>query len=421
MGRARSRSPTLVVRSDRRSRSTGSPSRGRLVWGLAVTQTVSWGVLYYALPVLLVPMHDDLGWSRATIVGAFSVGIVISGFLAPLVGRRLDRSEPRLVITAGSLAAVVLVVGWSQVRSPVAFYAVWVGIGIVMAVVLYEAAFVVLIKRCAPDHNRSILTVTLTAGLASFIFQPLTSTLTTSYGWRTALLILAAVLGLVTVPVHWLVLAADPTAAPPNPALGTPRLRGMAELAEGRFWALTAAFSASAAASFTTVVLLVAYLTDQGWPIGRAALVTGVLGAMQLPGRLAFGPLASRLQGRTLAPLLFLLPGAGLALLLVARGGGLVWAAVTLLGIGQGASILLRPKLLVELYGADRIGVVSGVTAVPVTTIRALAPVAAFLLVASMGGYAVVFAGLMAFSAAAALLSRLALPAPPQLASAAHG
>jgi hypothetical protein len=30
---------------------------GGLVAVLAVTETVSWGVLYYALPVLLVPMR----------------------------------------------------------------------------------------------------------------------------------------------------------------------------------------------------------------------------------------------------------------------------------------------------------------------------------------------------------------------------
>lgn len=398
-----------MLRSDQRIRARRDSSRRRLVWGFAVTETVSWGVLYYALPVLLVPMHDDLGWSRATIVGAFSVGIVISGFLAPVIGRRLDRSEPRMVITSGSAAAVVLVLAWSQVRSPFAFYVVWVGIGIVMAVVLYEAAFIVLIKRCAPDHNRAILTVTLTAGLASFIFQPLTSTLATSYGWRTALLVLAAVLGLITVPVHWLVLAPVPKARPSGRDADGSRLRSMVELAEGRFWALTAAFTASAAASFTTVVLLVAYLTDQGWSIGRAAVVTGVLGAMQLPGRLAFGPVASRLHARTLAPLLFLVPGAGLGLLLVAQGGGLVWGAVVLLGVGQGAAILLRPKLLVELYGSERIGALSGVTAVPVTTIRALAPVGAFVLVAMTGSYTIVFTLLVVCSGLAALLSGLAL------------
>jgi hypothetical protein len=43
-------------------------------------------------------------------------------------------------MTLGSLAGVVLVVAWSQVHSVVALYSVWIGIGLVMATVLYEPA-----------------------------------------------------------------------------------------------------------------------------------------------------------------------------------------------------------------------------------------------------------------------------------------
>ena len=34
-----------------------------IVWTLAVTETVSWGILYYAFAVFLVPMQTELGWS----------------------------------------------------------------------------------------------------------------------------------------------------------------------------------------------------------------------------------------------------------------------------------------------------------------------------------------------------------------------
>jgi hypothetical protein len=40
---------------------------------LAVTETVSWGVLCYALPVLLVPMREDLGCSTAQLAGGLSL------------------------------------------------------------------------------------------------------------------------------------------------------------------------------------------------------------------------------------------------------------------------------------------------------------------------------------------------------------
>jgi hypothetical protein len=79
------------------------------------------------------------------------------------------------------------------------------------------------------------------------------------------------------------------------------------------------------------------------------------------------------------------------------------------LGTGQGAATLLRPILFVELYGTDRIGVLNGLAATPITLARALAPLAAALVVSAAGGYALTFVLLAAFSLAAALVARTAL------------
>lgn len=62
-----------------------------LVGTLGITETISWGVLYYAFSVFLTPMEADLGWSRAVTTGAFSLALVISGITAIPVGRWLDR------------------------------------------------------------------------------------------------------------------------------------------------------------------------------------------------------------------------------------------------------------------------------------------------------------------------------------------
>ena len=388
-----------------RPRPVRSPRR--LVWGLAVTQTVGWGVLFYALPVLIVPMQDDLGWSRSLIVGAFALAIVISGLLAPAVGRHLDRDRPRAMMTGGSLLGAVMVLAWSQVQHPVAFYAVWIVIGMAKAAVLYDAAFPVIIRRCAPAHTSALLTVTLAAGLASFVFQPLTSWLTAELGWRSALVVLAGIVGAVTVPIHWAVLAPGGE-APRDTARPHPRARP-SELRETRFWVLTAAFAAVTMTAFSAVVMLIAYLHDAGWTLSRAALAGGVLGAMQLPGRLAFSRVVGRVDNHTLAPALLVLPALGVLLLLASAGSWLVWPAVALLGVGQGAIILLRATVYVDLYGTERIGALNGASAVPVTVVRALAPFAASLLVARSGSYDLAFVLLAGLSLAGAAAARQAL------------
>jgi MFS family permease len=371
------------------------------VWGLAVSQTVSWGILYYAFAVLLVPMQRDLGWSRSVLVGGFTLAIVISGILAPAVGRRLDSGGPRQVMVGGSVIATAMVVAWSRVGTPVAYYLAWAGIGIAMALVLYEPAFTVLAKRCAPRARRAITTVTLVAGLASFVFQPLTSTLASGYGWRTTLLVLAAVVGVVTIPIHATVLVSGEV----SPGAPRPRRRSNerpAEVNDGRFWLITSAFAGAAVASYATAVLLVAFLADHGWSLGRAALAAGILGAMQLPGRLLFGPLTERFSAAHLASALLAAPAVGILTLLASGGGTWVWPAVSALGLAQGTTTLLRATLFVDLYGTERIGALNGLSATWVILARALGPLGASVLISWTGGYGPTFAVLAALAGASA-------------------
>lgn len=370
------------------------------VAGVAAGQLVSWGVLYYAFSVLLVPMQQDLGWSRTVLVGGFTAAVVISGLLAPAVGRRLDHGSPRLVMGAGSVAAVIVVAVWSRAASVPVYYAAWLAMGVAMALVLYEPAFTVVAKRYAPRHHRPLTAVTLVAGTSSLAFQPLTSALAAAHGWRDALLVLAGLLAMVTLPVHLGLLPGADRGPATRPTGGA----GRRPPTDARFWTLTAGFAGASVTSFGTSVLLVAHLVDHNWTLGQAAVAGGILGLMQLPGRLLLGPLHDRVGRRALTRLVLGLPGLGVVLLLTSGGGPLVWAAVAVLGMTQGLNTLLRVTLLVDLYGTDRFGALNGVSATPVVVARALAPLGAAFLVGATGGYAVPFLLLAGVAGLAAYL-----------------
>ena len=79
-----------------------------LVFTLALTETTSWGILYYAFTVFLTPMQAELGWSRADLTGAFSMALLLAGLAGIPVGHWLDRHGPRLLMTLGSCAASLL-------------------------------------------------------------------------------------------------------------------------------------------------------------------------------------------------------------------------------------------------------------------------------------------------------------------------
>jgi len=78
-------------------------------------------------------------------------------------------------MSAASVAGVLLIVAWSAVRDLAAFYAIWAGLGLVMAALLYEAAFTVVTKWFVARRRAALTAVTLLAGFASFIFLPLSN------------------------------------------------------------------------------------------------------------------------------------------------------------------------------------------------------------------------------------------------------
>ena len=177
--------------------------RGRALAALCVTEIVSWGTLYYAFPVLLGPISADTGWSATATVGAFSTGAVVSAGTGIVVGRLIDAHGPRPVMTTGSVLGVARAAGGGG-RAVAAAGSTWRG-------------------RSAgwPRRRRSIrrrsprspagtarrgcaplTTVTLVAGFASTVFAPLTAALVGHLTWRGTYVVLAVVLGVVTVPVH---------------------------------------------------------------------------------------------------------------------------------------------------------------------------------------------------------------------------
>jgi CBS domain containing-hemolysin-like protein len=44
-----------------------------------------------AFSLLLPPLLDEFGWSRALVAGAFSFGFLVSAVLSPIAGRVMDR------------------------------------------------------------------------------------------------------------------------------------------------------------------------------------------------------------------------------------------------------------------------------------------------------------------------------------------
>jgi len=367
-----------------------------IVGVLAVTETVSWGVLYYAFAVFLPSMQHSLGWSKTALTGAFSTALATSALVAFPVGRWLDRHSPRPLLTLGSLAGALLVLAWSQVHNLLLFYLVWIGIGLAMACVLYEAAFTVVTKWFRERRRQALTAVTLVGGWASFVFSPLSNWLIDTQGWRHALITLSITLAVVTVPLHFLFLRPaprssernSPSLVPGDPPTPLDSASGpVAAVASSSFWYLTAAFVLSSFAISAVAVHLIPYLLEGGRSAAFAAFAAGLMGLMQVPGRVVFAGLARAVPRRHEAPAVFLLQGIGLATLAATTGAPGVIAGVCLFGMGNGMATLVRATSIAEAYGATFYGSIAGIAAGCATGARAVAPVAAAGAYAAFNGY----------------------------------
>ncbi|HEY2204839.1 MAG TPA: hypothetical protein VGH99_10250 [Pseudonocardia sp.] len=103
-------------------------------------------------------------------------------------------------------------------------------------------------------------------------------------------------------------------------------------------------------------VLLVAYLHERGYPLGRAALLAGAVGAVQVAGRLLVTALRGRVAEHRGYAIVFVGQAVGCALPLATTGHGgaatmTVLAFVTLFGLGFGLPELLRGTVVVDYYG----------------------------------------------------------------------
>lgn len=386
-----------------------------MVIALAITETISWGVVYYAYSVIITALEGGFGWSRAQVTGAFSLALLISGGMAVPVGFWLDRHSARWLMTLGSVAATLLMVALARVQTLTQLYLVWTALGVTMATILYEPAFVVVAKWFDRRRSRALMVITLAAGFASTIFLPLTAQLVATYGWRQAMILLAALLGVTTIPLHALVLRRSPAAVgqtvdglPPLPletktVNPTVRLTVRQILRDAAFWWLVLALSLGGMSAIGVRVHMIPLLEDRGFDPLYAAWIGGLIGAMQVFGRVLYGPTGGRISSTRMVALIYGAQAVALLILLFVQTTVGVWAFVVLFGAVYGAMTLARPAILADRFGATHYGRVSSIQYVFQTVATTAAPYGVALLYTGFGNsYQVALILLIALSILAA-------------------
>ncbi|GAB3500420.1 MFS transporter [Amycolatopsis cihanbeyliensis] len=381
----------------------------RVLATLCVTEVTSWGVLYYAFPVLATDISAATGWPLAWLIAAFSAGQLVAALVGIPVGRVLDRHGPRAVMTAGSVLAVPAVLAIAAAPNLAWFAGAWLLAGVAMGAVLYPPAFAALTRWYGPHRVRALTVLTLAAGLASTVFAPLTAALAARLEWRQVYLVLAIVLGLITIIGHAWGLrgpwprsdedAQGPAGQPPGRVV---RSRP--------FIVLVAALALTAFATFAVVINLVPLLLERGVDAGTAAVALGLGGLGQVLGRLGYAPLVRWLNVRARTVVVLAAVAITTALLGVLTSVTALIVAAVVAGMARGILTLLQATAVTDRWGATHYGQLTGILSAPLTITVALAPWAGAGIAALTGGYSPMFLVLAALALGGSALGLAATP-----------
>jgi MFS family permease len=373
--------------------------------------------------VLITPLQEEFGWSRATISAAVSVNLLLFGLTSPFAAALMERFGIRrvvavalLLVSAGSGLTVFMRDSWQLVLC----WGVLVGLGTGSMAL----AFVATVTGRWFVRHRGVVTGVLTAGGATgqLVFLPVLANLSEAHGWRAAALTVAGA-ALVVVPlVVWFLrdhpadVGLPPYGAtevePRPPATTGAARRAVTALRDasksGTFWLLAGGF---AICGLTTNGLIGTHFVpaahDHGMPETTAASLLALVGIFDIVGTIFSGWLTDRFDAAVLLGVYYGLRGLSLLVLpdlFAATPHPSMLIFVLFYGLDWVATVPPTIALCREKFGASA-PVVFGWVFASHQVGAAVAATAAGALRDSLGTYALAFYAGGAMSIVAAVLS----------------
>jgi MFS family permease len=357
---------------------------------------VSIGAMF-SLPVFLLPISRDTGWSVTGVSSAMTIGFLAMAVASMAWGNLSDRMGARFVVVIGSLVLAASLALASRATSLIEFQLIFG-----LAVGGGTAAIFAPMMACVTgwfDTHRSLAVSLVSAGMgmAPMTMSPLAAWLISNHDWRQSLLIIAALAAAVMIPVTFLVrrppaLESEQAAA----SLGNEPQAGMSlgqVLRSPQFIVLALTNFFCCATHSGPIFHTVSYAISCGIPVIAAVSIYSVEGLAGMGGRVAFGLLGDRFGAkRVLVTGLLLQAFAALAYFFV-RDLGAFYAVAVLFGFVYAGIMPLYAVLARENFPLRMMGTVIGGTAMAGSLGMATGPVAGGLIYDSFASYGWLYVG----------------------------
>jgi MFS family permease len=369
----------------------------------------------FSLPVFLRPIADDTGWSVTGISTAMTVGFLAMAFGSMVWGGLSDRIGPRPVLLAGSAMIAGSLALASRATSLVEFQLVF---GLVLGGA--TAAIFAPLMACVTgwfDTHRSLAVSLVSAGMgmAPMTMSPLAAWLVTGYDWRTSMLVLAAVCGLM-IPLALLIKRPPPSAdeAVGDAAGSHPQARMSVREAvrTPQFLVLVVTNFFCCATHSGPIFHTVSYAVACGIPMIAAVTIYSIEGLAGMGGRVAFGLLGDRFGAKQILVLGLLTQSLGALAYLLASGLVSFYIVAALFGFIYAGVMPLYAVLARENFPQRMMGTVIGATSMAGGLGMALGPVAGGLIFDTFASYTWLYVGACGMGIGAFLIAMLFKPFP---------
>jgi sugar phosphate permease len=382
------------------------------------------------ISIFIQPITGDFGWTRSVFAGATSIGTLLGGFAALVIGPLIDRFGAKWILLSGFFVMGGLLMALGSINALWQFYLIFIFTRLSLQGIVNLTNNVVLAKWFVVKRGRALAISSIGQRVGLGTVPLFAQLLIAGYGWRTATVGLGFLTwGLTLVPIlFWLRrrpedMGLRPDGLPPeDEQSGTGQVKQAMvrrntevsftlsqALRTRSFYILLTALCISNFVNTGTNFHLFPLLIDRGFSPNQGIAIISIWSLMGIPTVALGGFLAERFPIRYLMIIGFLGLTLSVAILLRVEAVWTGFLFAVIYGTFFGASLLFQNLSFANYFGRASFGAIRGFTTPFQMTTNALGPLAAAFVFDTTNSYSIIlttYIGLLLFLAATMLLAK---------------
>lgn len=394
---------------------TAEPAQSGLFYGWWIVAAgtvilfVSSGIGFYGHGVILDPLRNQHGWSKATISSAITLYFFATGAFGLLVGRLIDTYGPKWFLVIGSL---VIGAGFALLSFISATWQLF-SIYLLMAVGFCCTSLVpvnTLITNWFVRKRGFAMSLTNTGlSLGGIVMVPFAVYMISDWGLHVALPVLGTVFWVVIIPTALFFIKQRPSDlnqfpdGSPPPKSGKDRISAALNVETqmriwtrrqvvhtAAFWAIVAAFLLALSGQIAFLVHQVSFLGQYLGTRGAASAVS-LTAAASIAGRLFLGTFVDRCDKRYVTMVCFLIQGLAVIALAYYNHVVVLYLGTFAFGLTMGSIIMMQSLITGECFGLKSFATVSGIAGLFTMSGAAFGPMLAGFIYDATDSYRMAF------------------------------